>query len=314
MLKAALLALPAAAAYDFASSSDVENLLGASAKFVSVPDLIIVRRTTYTAESPFGGFFSSMLPADDVPMTRGFFEVTRYDDDADDFADDFADATDYFECPCSSDVAEYCSSDAFLEGEEDYATVYSKRLCLQKHVTQLTLTCLAHLESAPTVVEYCSEDILQNCAEVDPGENRVHTCLNAVETNTEPCAEYLESAFSEVDYSFPTVVNSLLASLSSLFDDIDDDMMPSERVITVTPTIFVGRVEEQEAPPEAPASMEAANFLFFGTLALLFVASFATAAAAIALAHFAIKKSMDQDAQKQNLQEPLLYEPPKLLF
>lgn len=93
-----------------------------------------------------------------------------------------------FECPCGRDVLRLCD----VHGNDDYTSVYEKRLCLARNAMEVTPMCMAHLLGSPTVVEYCASDIDFYCPNVDPGENRVHTCLAKNELLPE-CAMYIAS-------------------------------------------------------------------------------------------------------------------------
>ena len=228
---------------------DMETLLSmaAAASSVSPTGLVIVRRsTTYYG----GGGLPSILGGGGGGPA---FVVSRYDDDAGgDALGAGGDDGHNFECPCGGDVAAFCGEPA---GDDDYQTIFEKRLCLAEHRGLLSPGCAEHLDSAPTVVEYCFEDIVAECRGVSPGENRVHACLREQPTLDGVCAAYVASvvpakaptppgASSEAlvddagDRTFESLVASSLDLLASLFDS----------------PLFADDAYADDAAPPAPAA------------------------------------------------------------
>ena len=52
--------------------------------------------------------------------------------------------------------------------------------------------CAVKLDSTQ-VVEYCREEIIETCRNVQPGENRVHECLLDRLTVGDACDSYLQA-------------------------------------------------------------------------------------------------------------------------
>lgn len=192
---------------------DLEALLSlaAEASSVSPTGLVIVRRTTFTIDAPA-------------------FVVSRYDDDDRAPGDD---SPHDFECPCGADVDRLCGNE---QADDFYLSIFQKRLCLSGNRDFLSPACAAHLEEAPTVVEYCYDDVVDGCAGVQPGENRVHACLAGRATLGEACAAYVDSvapppppAVDDAARAFERLVASSLDMLSAVFESPlfgDDDVPP----------------------------------------------------------------------------------------
>jgi len=191
MLK--LLLLATAAAADFwghgrgrlqlgTQQDDFEFLLDApfGGQSLSPQGLVIIRQETRTFEAP-GGLLGQLL-AQVLPQARpSSFVVTEYDDDAEETHD--------FGCPCGQDVARLCPDAA----GDDLASVFETRLCLARARDYLSDACFEHLSEAPTVVEYCADDIAARCRGVAPGGNRVHSCLAAQPSLGGQCGAYVAS-------------------------------------------------------------------------------------------------------------------------
>lgn len=201
-------------------AGDFESFLAASSpQAVSPQGLVIVRRW-------------SMVEFEESDEVMDRFVLTRFDDD--DFRASGAD----FECPCGEDVMNLCSPD--VSTTDDFASVYEKRLCLARLRGSVSAACTNHLAEAPTVVEYCYEDIEKNCADVEPGENRIHACLASAQTLTAPCADYVRTVLSSSYYeeeeepeiivdepSFDLTIDSIIQASFSMMQSFfqDDDSL-----------------------------------------------------------------------------------------
>mmetsp|Transcript_10902 Transcript_10902/g.32536 ORF Transcript_10902/g.32536 Transcript_10902/m.32536 type:complete len:433 (+) Transcript_10902:234-1532(+) len=183
------------------NQDDFEDVLQIPASQVSPQGLVIVQRQTqtFTSSSPLGDlvqtFFGGFRPA---PQE---FLVSRYDDDASEETHDFG-------CPCGADVQKLCPGN---EGD-DLASVFETRLCLARAKDLLSDACFEHLAEAPTVVEYCADDIARGCRGVAPGGNRVHACLAAQEALSGPCGRYVASVGPAVGAKLPDEASALAAS------------------------------------------------------------------------------------------------------
>mmetsp|Transcript_8155 Transcript_8155/g.25146 ORF Transcript_8155/g.25146 Transcript_8155/m.25146 type:complete len:359 (-) Transcript_8155:246-1322(-) len=258
------------------SSSDLESLLMPASEVVSPQGLIIVRRSTITQSegatvsldmeenlsvfdeedgmlgvlsSPSQllgtavSMLSSMLSAAPQPER---LVATRYDDDgshADSAARDF-------ECPCGRDVAALCEpSERAADDYSEFATVYEKRLCLARNRAEVSPSCSQHLAEAPTVVEYCYEDIERFCADVSPGDNRVHACLSAADDLEPVCSDYLDTVAPPKDDDWGSIIETSFDIFRNFFEDDQ-------------PAIFQARLEppleevEEEEEERAASSYE----------------------------------------------------------
>lgn len=163
---------------------DFEFLLdapfGGPLQSLSPQGLVIIRQETQTFEAPEGLLGQLLAQVLGRPSTYSFV-ATEYDDDAEETHD--------FGCPCGQDVARLCPDSA----GDDLASVFETRLCLARARDYLSDACFEHLSEAPTVVEYCADDIAARCPGVAPGGNRVHSCLAAQPSLSGQCGAYVAS-------------------------------------------------------------------------------------------------------------------------
>mmetsp|Transcript_6594 Transcript_6594/g.17224 ORF Transcript_6594/g.17224 Transcript_6594/m.17224 type:complete len:349 (+) Transcript_6594:34-1080(+) len=244
--------LAAAAAQDW---GDVESFLAPPSDVVSPQGLIIIRRSTWVStvdedeEVTTGGgnLLWSLLSL----VTQPDLVLSRYDDD--DVSHEDSAAQD-FECPCGKDVSELCQATAAVDDYGDFATVYDKRLCLARQRGRISRACAAHLAEAPTVVEYCYDDIERSCGDVKPGQNRVHDCLAQATTLYSPCVNYLRSVVDKRDdpvtNQFDDIIKASFDLVKTLLDDDDRFLGPDSAFLAPSEQ----HVHQQHllAPPVVP--------------------------------------------------------------
>jgi len=231
--------LTQAARQPMLTTDDVERLLAEEHLPVAPKGLVIVERTEYQVEDP-GGSVGAVL-------RQNFFEPQPvYQPRYYSYSDDGPIGL----CPCGEDVDRYCSrTDKFTYIFHQYVfaslyypypfSVFETRLCLGDHFDQLSEQCTAHLADTPTVVEYCREEIIETCRNVQPGENRVHECLLARPTVGDACASYLATLAPPTPPKPPMLMGGLLDMVDAFFGGDafvqQDDTMLYDEVLEVPP-------------------------------------------------------------------------------
>ena len=157
---------------------DFEEGLGAESDLVSVTGLVIIQRTTTIVEAPAGLLDVLFGVGAGAPALT----ISQYDDDGayydDALYDDADDARHDFECPCGADVDALCDTE--VAGDDYYASVFEKRLCLARNRGDLSEGCGAHLAANPTVVEYCARDVLATRSILERAKHLSHHMVRSL--------------------------------------------------------------------------------------------------------------------------------------
>lgn len=84
-------------------------------------------------------------------------------------------------CPaqaCKDDLDALCSDAASAFDEFDYLRrSFANQMCLLGHQDAASPQCIDSLNHDHNIVATCYDDIISYCADVEPGESRVHQCL-----------------------------------------------------------------------------------------------------------------------------------------
>lgn len=143
--------------------------------------------------------------------------------------------------PCASDLSDICG----MELPSSYEGVYNARICLRANHDFISNDCRSYVEvKSPSIVEPCFEQIVKFCRGVQPGSNRLHTCLyNNMEDLTVRCANALmdENTPKEVleDDFLPTLQQmvdetNFFANLMDVFSSNIFGVFPSSTYIYFT--------------------------------------------------------------------------------
>lgn len=321
---------------------DVESLLTPPSDVVSPQGLFIIRRSSVTSTNgqtlvleesydksvipgwiSLFGFqgFASLLAVQGGSQNNedSKFVLTRYDDDT---PHEESAARD-FECPCGRDVANLCEPRApSYDDFSDFATVYEKRLCLARQRARVSPACAQHLADAPTVVEYCYNDIERSCADVKPGDNRVHACLVKADVLDSVCADYVRAVIQQGgdnddeddDTNVKSILQASFALLRSFLED-DDKLLdaslnppsgrPTTQHVSADEDVNQNTTAESKARPNHASRLSRILRIVVYTL-LLFI----TAISLYTLAAYAYRKISERRQRLQFKQKfaPLLVE------
>ncbi len=99
--------------------------------------------------------------------------------------------------PCEDSIANVCG----MAFPDSYQAVYDVRLCLKLNSEIITKECRDYVEIiSPSIVEPCFEDIREFCKNVNPGNDRIQTCLkNSLQKLSNKCIVALSSPLERSD-------------------------------------------------------------------------------------------------------------------
>ncbi len=127
--------------------------------------------------------------------------------------------------PCAEDISNICG----MPFPVDDLAVYDTRLCLKENSLHVSIKCQDYVSSlTPSIIEPCFNEIRTFCKNVQPGANRIHTCLSMHENElTEECsvALSLDEPTSSIQIDFSSKIEErpavlLLTHLDSLNESI----------------------------------------------------------------------------------------------
>lgn len=116
--------------------------------------------------------------------------VTAVDDDDTNTA-----AKDWDPLPCSKELEVLCKIDYAVGFERNYES----RMCLRAFRDMVSDQCRAFLEVVPSIVEPCFQEINTYCIDVEPGDNRILSCL--VQQDYASISHDCQIALSEFDWA-----------------------------------------------------------------------------------------------------------------
>ncbi len=107
-----------------------------------------------------------------------------------------ASASDASTNPCADDIFGICG----MPFPEEYLAVYDARLCLKENSLFVSKKCQDYVNTVtPSIIEPCFKEIRSYCKNVQPGGNRIHTCLSKYEKDiSEECTVALSRAETTV--------------------------------------------------------------------------------------------------------------------
>lgn len=92
---------------------------------------------------------------------------------------------------CENELQSICG----MTFPDTYQGIFDARMCLWSNRESLAPQCSQYLlQTSPSVIEPCFDQILRYCKDVSPGNNRIHACLlkNAVAEASPQCLRILE--------------------------------------------------------------------------------------------------------------------------
>merc|ERR1719183_2092577 len=92
-------------------------------------------------------------------------------------------------CHCRADVKKFCGKTLSEKPGETLADVIE---CMHKNFDKLSGMCVSSLDHYD-VIHMCGDEVRNSCADVIPGEGRLHACLLEIPKKdvSEKCSAYL---------------------------------------------------------------------------------------------------------------------------
>jgi len=152
--------------------------------------------------------------------------------------------------PCDKDLATLCPYQSQSHFNDLNTDMYLSRLCLWSKKEELSNACVDFLTiERPSFIEPCSQSIASLCEDIEPGNGRIHACLNANRDDISVrCAKALDAETFQADPTKP-----------SLIPNGDDDDQTSNDVMAQIMSMF--RV--MDMPTVQYASSQYSSFAFF---------------------------------------------------
>ena len=167
---------------------------------------------------------------------------------------------------CATDLAALCPNEAAIKGDALGSSFY-QQMCLMRHRPKLSGSCLGFLSSQEeNLVSQCSADIDGLCPDVEPGSNRIHSCLwEQKQSLSASCREQLSKSRPRVVGSDDALaadrgpakdVTGLFSMLEALFGPMDDDdgdargqQMEQQLIVGGDPDYWTPGTKGQPAKP-----------------------------------------------------------------
>lgn len=120
---------------------------------------------------------------------------------------------------CEQELVNFCKLNSFRGFEQNFEA----RMCLRAFRDMLSEQCLQRLQVVPSIVEPCYQEISTYCQDVEPGDNRILSCL--VKQDYAGIARDCQLALSEYDWTAELDVIETDDDASPISDDLIDEML-----------------------------------------------------------------------------------------